>query len=206
MTPPSASVPRPAIFLDRDGTLNREVDYLRRVEDLVLLPGVPAALLALQAAGYELVVVTNQSGVARGLLDEETLAHIHDRLTELLARNGVALLDVLWCPHHPDHPERAPHGACSCRKPAPGMLLEAAARHRLDLARSWTVGDSDRDAAAGLAAGTRAALVATGKTPGARSRELDGVTVPVLADLQAFAAHVLATRSEDRSGPSGQEA
>lgn len=200
MTRPAGSPLRPAIFLDRDGTLNREVDYLRRVEDLELLPGVVAALESLQRAGYALVVVTNQSGVARGLLTEETLGRIHARLAEQLASSGVELLDILWCPHHPDLPKGAPHGACSCRKPAPGMLLDAASRHGLDLASSWTVGDGERDAAAGLAAGTRAALVATGKTQAGVSPSIQGTRVPVLADLEAFAAHVLASSRPEESG------
>lgn len=200
MTRPAGNPLRPAIFLDRDGTLNREVDYLRRVEDLVLLPGVVTALESLQRAGYALVVVTNQSGVARGLLTEQTLGRIHARLAEELANSGVELLDILWCPHHPDLPEGAPHGACSCRKPAPGMLLEAASRHGLDLANSWTVGDGERDAAAGLAAGTHAALVATGKTPAGASPSIRGITVPLFADLEAFAAHVLASSGTEGSG------
>ncbi|MBL6721130.1 MAG: D-glycero-beta-D-manno-heptose 1,7-bisphosphate 7-phosphatase [Planctomycetes bacterium] len=182
---------RAAIFLDRDGTLNREVDYLRRVEDLELLPGVARALERLSAAGFALVVVTNQSGIGRGLLDEEQLAAIHARLRVELRSEGVELLDVLWCPHLP--PEEPGGEACACRKPAAGMLLEAARRHGLDLERSWTVGDSLRDAEAGAAAGTRPALVRTGKPLPEECFDPEGAPVPILADLMAFAERVLAS-------------
>lgn len=180
---------RAAIFLDRDGTLNREVDYLRRVEDLELLPGVAPALRRLAEAGFALVVVTNQSGIGRGLLDEERLAAIHARLTRDLAAEGVELLDVLWCPHLP--PEEPGGVECSCRKPAPGMLLEAARRHGLDLHRSWMVGDSLRDAEAGVAAGVRAALVRTGKPLPDGPRALGSAEVPLLPNLEALADLVL---------------
>lgn len=180
---------RAAIFLDRDGTLNREVDYLRRVEDFELLPGVAAALLRLAEAGFVLVVVTNQSGIGRGLLDEARLGAIHARLREELLASGVKLLDVLWCPHLP---QDAPGGeACSCRKPAPGLLLEAARRHGLSLERSWMVGDSLRDAQAGVAAGARPALVRTGKPLPREPLTVDGIPIPLFTDLGAFADAVL---------------
>lgn len=153
----------PAVFLDRDGTINVEVDYLARPEDLELYPGAAAAVRRLNEAGRFVVVVTNQSGVARGLLDEETLSRIHARLDELLADAGAHVDAYSWCPHHPDVGQPPYRRACDCRKPAPGMLLDAAREHGLDLARSWTVGDSLRDVAAGRAAGTRAILVGTGK-------------------------------------------
>lgn len=155
--------PRPAVFLDRDGTLNREVDYLRRVEDLELLRIGPA-LRDLRGAGFALVVVTNQSGIARGLLDEALLADIHARLVELLAAEDITLDGIEFCPHHPDHGAAPYRVECDCRKPLPGMLLRAAERLDLDLARSWTIGDSARDLAAGAAAGLRGGvLVRTGK-------------------------------------------
>jgi D-glycero-D-manno-heptose 1,7-bisphosphate phosphatase len=154
---------RPAVFLDRDGTLVREVDYLRAPAELELL-AVGAGLRALAEAGFALVLVTNQSGVARGYLDEETLAAIHSRLAELLAREGVALEGVEYCPHHPEHGAPPYRADCDCRKPRPGMLLRAAERLGLDLARSWTIGDSERDLLAGEAAGLRGGvLVRTGK-------------------------------------------
>jgi D-glycero-D-manno-heptose 1,7-bisphosphate phosphatase len=122
---------RPAVFLDRDGTLVEEVPYLHDPERLALLPGV-GELAALAVAGYALVVVTNQAGVARGLYDEAAVAAVHRRLRRLLAGAGVRLDAVLYCPHHPEGTVAAYARTCRDRKPGPGML-EAAAR-RLDLA------------------------------------------------------------------------
>lgn len=130
-----------AVFLDRDGTLNREVDFVRKVEDLEVLPGVPAALQRLDAAGYRLVVLTNQSGIARGYLDERDLARIHAALHERLHRLPLAWLH---CPHHPDG-GHGYGGACACRKPAPGLLQQAQKLFGFDLHGSAMIGDSARD-------------------------------------------------------------
>lgn len=157
------SAKRAAAFLDRDGTINREVDYLAHPDDLELLPGAADAVARLNRAGLQVIVVTNQSGVARGKLDEEMLSRIHARLDELLVESGAHVDAYYACPHHPEHGGPRYRRACDCRKPLPGMLLAAAADHELDLAGSWMVGDSLRDVEAGLAAGTRAILVATGK-------------------------------------------
>ncbi|MEC8494231.1 MAG: D-glycero-beta-D-manno-heptose 1,7-bisphosphate 7-phosphatase [Planctomycetota bacterium] len=154
---------RPAVFLDRDGTLNVEVDYLADPARFELLPGAAEGLARLAAAGFALVVVTNQSGVARGLLDEDVLARIHDRMAADLAAHGVTLDLVLYCPHHPTEGSGAHRADCSCRKPRPGMLLEAAGRLELDLHASWCIGDSLRDLEAAAAVGARGVLVRTGK-------------------------------------------
>ncbi len=130
-----------AVFLDRDGTLNRDVDFVRRVEDLEVLPGVPAALQRLDAAGYRLVVLTNQSGIARGYFDEAELARIHAALHERLLRLPLA---YLHCPHHPDG-AHGYGGACPCRKPAPGLLHQAHELLGLDYEGSVLIGDSARD-------------------------------------------------------------
>jgi D-glycero-D-manno-heptose 1,7-bisphosphate phosphatase len=124
---------RPAVFLDRDGTLVEEVPYLHDPARVVLPPGV-GALAAAAAAGYALVVVTNQAGVARGLYDEAAVAAVHRRLGELLAGVGVRLDAVLHCPHHPQGTVPGYARACRCRKPGPGMLEAAAERLELDLA------------------------------------------------------------------------
>ena len=121
---------RPAVFLDRDGTLVEEVPYLHDPGRVVLLGGV-AALGRLAEAGYALVVVTNQAGVARGLYDEAAVAAVHRRLAELLAGAGVRLDAVLHCPHHPDGTVPGFARACRCRKPGPGMLEAAAERLEL---------------------------------------------------------------------------
>jgi len=142
---------RPAVFLDRDGTLVEEVPYLHDPGRVVLLGGV-AALGRLTGAGYALVVVTNQAGVARGLYDEAAVAAVHRRLAELLAGAGVRLDAVLHCPHHPDGTVPGYAGACRCRKPGPGMLEAAAERLGLDLGASWLVGNHPADMGAALAA------------------------------------------------------
>lgn len=141
--------PRGAVFLDRDGVLIEDAHYLRRPEDLRLLPGVADALRAL-APSHALVVITNQSGVARGYLDEATLHAIHVRLLEALAAEGAFVDAIYACPHLDD--------GCDCRKPAPGMILRAAREHGLALDRSCMIGDAPRDVEAGRRAGVRSLL------------------------------------------------
>jgi D-glycero-D-manno-heptose 1,7-bisphosphate phosphatase len=159
---------RPAVFLDRDGTLVEEVPYLHDPAELALLPGVAGALAALRAAGYALVVATNQAGVARGYYDEAAVARVHRRLRALLAAGGARLDAVLYCPHHPDGTVAGYAGACRCRKPAPGMLEAAAGRLGLDLGRSFLIGNHPSDVAAALAAGATPLFVTTGRAAGRR--------------------------------------
>jgi len=192
---PGAAPPR-AVFLDRDGTLNVEVDYLSDPDDLRLLPGVPAALRRLAEAGFLLCVVTNQSGVARGLFDEETLFRIHERLVAELAAEGARVDSIGYCPHHPGEGELPYRRECRCRKPGPGLLEDAALRFGVDLARSFTVGDSLRDLEAGAALGVRGVLVRTGKgAEEERKARASGRAVTVVADLAAAAEWIL------RAGP-----
>ena len=148
---------RAAVFLDRDGTLVEEVPYLHDPGRVMLLPGA-AALGGLAAAGYALVVVTNQAGVARGLYDEAAVVAVHRRLAELLAGVGVRLDAVLHCPHHPEGTVPGYARACRCRKPGPGMLEAAAGRLGLDLAASWLIGNHPADVGAAQAAGVPAAV------------------------------------------------
>jgi D-glycero-D-manno-heptose 1,7-bisphosphate phosphatase len=187
-------VGRPAVFIDRDGTLLEEVDFLTSEEELVLLPGAARAVARLNAAGLPAVVVTNQSGVARGLLDEQMLARLHARLAELLRAEGASLDLVLYCPHHPELGAPPYRRICDCRKPAPGMLTEAARRLDLDLARSWIVGDDERDLAAGRAVGARGILVATGKGAAVKAAlRRDGAPLPLFAaDLAQAVEWILA--------------
>lgn len=193
---------RAAVFLDRDGTLNEEVDFLTDPDELVLVPGAGAAVRALNDAGLAAVVVTNQSGIARGLLDEAGLARIHARLAELLAAQGARIDAWYFCPHHPDEGAPPYRGPCECRKPAPGMLVRAARELGLDLRRSWVVGDSLRDLEAGAALGVPGVLVATGK--GERERaKLAGRPGPpphLAADLAAAVRLVLAGDRRDAQG------
>ncbi|HEY4134066.1 MAG TPA: D-glycero-beta-D-manno-heptose 1,7-bisphosphate 7-phosphatase [Alphaproteobacteria bacterium] len=153
---------RPAVFLDRDGTIVEDVDYLTRPEQLRLIPGAAAAIRTLNARAVPVVVVTNQSAVARGLLSEDELAAVHGELRARLAAEGARLDAIYYCPHHPEG-SGAYRRDCDCRKPMPGMLRQAARDLGLDLAASAMVGDSVRDLEAGAAAGCRTLiLVRTG--------------------------------------------
>ena len=158
---------QPAIFLDRDGVLNVDTGYVYRLEDLKLLPGVPAALAALKSAGYLLIVVTNQSGVARGLYEMADVEAFHRALSRaLLAAGSVAPDDYLVCPHHPEAAVPDFRLDCDCRKPKPGMLKAAADRYGIDLAGSAMIGDRPSDMAAGQAAGVPMTIqVMTGPHP-----------------------------------------
>jgi len=173
---------RPAVFVDRDGTLNREVNYLSSVAGLRLLPGVSAAIRRLTDAGFAIVVVTNQSGVARGRMTRATVDAIHAELARRLAARGATLAGVYVCPHHPEAGTPPLRRRCRCRKPAPGLVRRAARELDLDLARSYCVGDGAVDLRLGAATGMRAVLVLTGH--GRRTRRALG------ADLAA--AHVAA--------------
>ncbi|CAL9351112.1 D-glycero-alpha-D-manno-heptose-1,7-bisphosphate 7-phosphatase [Streptomyces sp. enrichment culture] len=155
-----------AVFLDRDGTLTEPRHYPCRPEDLVLQPGVASPLRALRDAGYALVLVTNQSGLARGLFDRRALDAMHVHLRGLLAASDLALDGIYVCPHHVDGTVPELSVACECRKPAPGMLLRAGRELGLDLRRSWMVGDFLTDVEAGLRAGCRTALVGPAATRG----------------------------------------
>ena len=155
----SPAPPRPAAFIDRDGVINEERDYAFRAEDFHLLPGVVQGLRALQDAGYALVVVTNQAGIARGYYTEADYQVLTAHMQALLARHGVQFSGVYHCPHHPTAGLGAYRVDCSCRKPQPGLLLQAAVDLKLDLARSFIVGDKASDLQAGHAAGVRWALL-----------------------------------------------
>jgi D-glycero-D-manno-heptose 1,7-bisphosphate phosphatase len=140
------------VFLDRDGTLVRDHGYTHRLADYALLPGVVPALRRLAAAGYGLAVVTNQSGIGRGLFDEADYRRFEAHLEEDLARQGVPIAASFFCPHRPDD-------GCACRKPAPGLFWAARDALGAELGASYAVGNERRDAEAALAAGCRAALV-----------------------------------------------
>jgi D-glycero-D-manno-heptose 1,7-bisphosphate phosphatase len=176
---------RRAVFLDRDGTINEEKEYLWRVEEFSFIGGAVEAIRLLRDAGYLVVVVTNQSGIGRGMYGEEDLERLHAyMLTELEAR-GAGVDAVYFCPHHPHHGvgEYAIH--CSCRKPLPGMLLQAAIELGIDLSASWMVGDKIADMEAGRSAGCRVMLVRTGYG-GVEEADLPA-GVPVVDNLLAAA-------------------
>lgn len=173
---------RPAAFVDRDGTLIVEKNYLADPAGVELLPGAAEALAALKRAGYVLVMVTNQSGVARGYFDMEAVVRVHARLDALLAAEGVALDATYTCPHGPDD-------ACDCRKPLPGMALAAARDHGLDLGRSLVFGDKAADLGLARAVGATAVLVRTGH--GAREEPTAAPLADLVADDLAAAVRTL---------------
>jgi D,D-heptose 1,7-bisphosphate phosphatase len=154
-----AIFPNKAVFLDRDGTLIANRHYGSAPDGIELLDGVAEGLAALRGAGYKLLLVSNQSGVARGYFDEGAVARMHDRLQRMLDRHGAALDGLEYCPHHPEGALPPYAAECSCRKPAPGMLRRAARKHGVNLSASWMVGDIEADVEAGRRAGARTVLV-----------------------------------------------
>ncbi len=179
----------PAVFLDRDGTLIAERNYLCRPEDVVLLPGAAEAVGRLNRAGFRVVVVTNQSGVARGFFGLEQVDRVHRHIDRLLARHGAVIDAYYVCPHHPAAGEPPWRRDCACRKPKPGLLLQAAAAMHLDLSRSFMIGDKLADVEAGRAAGCRPILVRTGY--GAAELARSRGDVETVADLPAAVRLVL---------------
>jgi D-glycero-D-manno-heptose 1,7-bisphosphate phosphatase len=153
-----------AVFVDRDGTLIEDTGFIRRVDEVKLLSGAAEAVARLNKAGWAVVVVTNQSGVARGLLTEKDIAATNERMKELLSKEGARVDAVYYCPHLPEGKISEYAVVCDCRKPRPGMFLRAAREHDVDLAGSVAVGDSARDVEAGLNAGTRAILLTESET------------------------------------------
>ncbi len=153
-----------AVFLDRDHTVIHDPGYLSDPDAVKLLPGVERAIRSLAQAGYKIVVVTNQSGVARGLLSVETLDAIHTEMRRQLAAGGAHVDGVYYCPYHPDGTVEQYAVESELRKPQPGMLLQAAEDLHIDLAGSWMVGDSPRDIEAGQRAGCRTVRIRSGHT------------------------------------------
>lgn len=176
-----------ALFLDRDGTLLVEKGYVTTVEDVEPLPGVAEALAAASAAGWKLIVATNQACVAKGLITEEELGAIHQRMVAMLGAEGAFLDGVYWCPHHPEGSVPEFSVECSCRKPRGGLLEQAAAEHGLELSACAMVGDTLRDLEAARAVGARAILVLTGKGE-ATEKEAHGAdfVARTLAEAVAF--------------------
>ena len=185
---------RPAAFIDRDGVLNLDHGYVFRVQDFEWLPGAIDALAQLQRAGYALVVITNQSGVARGLYTLDDVERLHAHLRGDLQAHGVQLTGIYACPHHPDGvvPEYSLN--CACRKPMPGMIEQAAREHGLDLAASYLFGDKATDIEAGRRAGVgRCWRIGTGGTGGeARDCSADGAAASLIDAVKATAKPGLA--------------
>ena len=152
-----------AVFLDRDGTICKDVDYCSRVEDFHVLPTVPEAIRLLNQNGFKVVLITNQSGISRGYFTKEILDEIHARMESELAKHGANVDAIYYCPHHPDD-------GCDCRKPKTGLLTKAAEELGIDLNSSYMIGDMQKDIDVGRTVGCKTILVTTGPEGG------DGVT------------------------------
>ena len=195
-----------AIFLDRDGVLIEDVDLLANPGDIRILEGVPQALTSLKEAGFQLILISNQTVVARGLVTEQGVWAIHAEMERLLEQAGGPCLDGFYfCPHHPNATLPAYRIACECRKPRPGLLLRAAREHNLNLGASFVVGDRITDIIAGAKAGCRTVLVQTGEhqaPPIETVEPLDESVQPdhVCADLKAAAGWILALRRDSGLG------
>ncbi len=180
---------KPAVFLDRDGTMIELVDYLTNPDDLKLIPGAGEAIKKLAEAGYLIIVVTNQSAIGRGMLTEEGLSLIHDRMIEKLEEFGARVDGIYFCPLKPtikdpyaiEHPDR---------KPGPGMLLRAAEEHSIDVSKSWMMGDNLADVLAGINAGCAGSLlVKTGY--GAKVAQIEGLEAEIFEDIAEAADWIL---------------
>jgi len=153
---------KPALFLDRDGVVVEEVEYLSCPSQLALIPRGAEAIARVNRRGIPVVVITNQAGVARGYFPEARIAEVHHHLDKLLSACGARIDRYYYCPHHPTEGLEPYRRQCRCRKPHPGMLHEAALKEGLDLQSSWLVGDKLSDVEAGQVAGCRTVLVQTG--------------------------------------------
>ncbi len=151
-----------AVFLDRDGTINVDVGYLNHPDQMELIPRAGDAIRLLNEAGFKAVVVTNQAGIARGLLQEELLPAIHQRLSALLDQEKARIDGYYYCPHHPEAAIEQYRIACQCRKPFPGLIRTAAADLGIDVARSWVIGDKSCDIELAHNVGAGAVMVMTG--------------------------------------------
>lgn len=184
-----------AVFIDRDGTINVEKEYLHRPEDFEFIPGAEEALKILAVSGFLIVVVTNQSGVARGFYSEGDVRLLHEHMDELLEMAGARVDAYYFCPHHPENGSGKYRADCNCRKPKPGMLLQAAADLGIDLSASWMIGDKAADLEAGVAAGCSTAMVLTGY--GSEESKKVPSEGMIFKDLQAFAQFVASNLSFD---------
>ncbi len=172
------------ILLDRDGVINYEsADYIRCVSDWVAIPGSLAAIAKLNKQGFKVAVVTNQSGIARGFYDEDDLFSIHEKMKLALAKERGKVDAIFYCPHHPDE-------QCECRKPKPGLLLQALQHFQVQPQEAILIGDSKRDIMAANQIGCDVILVETGNGK-SEKKNLDDVDIPVLANLRAAVKYII---------------
>ncbi|MFX0037005.1 MAG: D-glycero-beta-D-manno-heptose 1,7-bisphosphate 7-phosphatase [Candidatus Hermodarchaeota archaeon] len=174
-----------AIFLDRDGVLNKEVNYLSDPNDFEFIDGSIEALKILEKKGFLLIVISNQAGIARGYFSEETLKRIHEKMINILKQNKTKLDAIYYCPHHPEYT-----GPCDCRKPNPGMIFKAQLKYNIDLKRSYIVGDTLKDIQTGKAASCKTVLVLTGYGK-EEQKKLDSIMPDMIfKNLKEFAINI----------------
>jgi histidinol-phosphate phosphatase family protein len=189
----------PAVFIDRDGTLIREKNYLRRVKDIQLIKGSVEALQLLRGAGFKLILITNQSGIGRGYFTEKKLLQIHDSFQKLLTKKGIPLDAIYYCPHHPE-------AGCDCRKPNLGMIKRACREHRLDPKRSYSIGDHSGDFLIGQRMGGKGIFLLTGhgRKEMAKIERSEGRLAPdfIARNMVAAAKYIVAQKNGSNSRPS----
>jgi D-glycero-D-manno-heptose 1,7-bisphosphate phosphatase len=172
------------VFLDRDGVINQDShDFIKSPDEWQPLDGSLDAIALLNQHGYQVAVITNQSGLARGMFDEAALAQIHAKMQRMAVEHGGKITAIYYCPHGPD-------STCECRKPKPGLLLQCAAEHQIDLTETWMIGDSYRDLQAGIAAGAKSVLVKTGNGQKTLT-EHPNLNLPVFENLYDAAKHIV---------------
>lgn len=190
---------KPAVFLDRDGTLIEDVGYLDRLDRIALFPWTVDAIRALNRGGFIVVVITNQSGVARGFFTEAFVEETHRHLGARLAAGGARIDAYYYCPHHPDGTVAAYRRHCECRKPASGLVDRAVRELDLDPARSFVVGDKWLDVGLARAAGARGILVRTGTGAAEEARPRPGVSADAIVDnLAGAASWILLNHESDK--------
>jgi D-glycero-D-manno-heptose 1,7-bisphosphate phosphatase len=187
---------RPAVFLDRDGTINEDVGHLDRLDRLTLFPYAIDAVRLLNRAGFTVVVVTNQGGVAAGLVGESFVLEVHEVLRRRFEAGGATIERFYHCPHDPDAVIEAYRRPCDCRKPAPGMIHRAAIDLALDLRRSYVIGDKLSDVRLATAVGATGILVRTGYGVTQAAREDAAVDGIVVRDLMAATVLIVAQRQD----------
>lgn len=190
------------VFLDRDGTINEEVNYLHRPEDLRVLAGVPEALRLLKDHGYRLVIVTNQAGVARGYYTEAEVEKLHNCLNQVLRKQGGEIDRFYYCPHHPGYGIGAYKKQCHCRKPGTGMFEMAEQVEPVDKTQSWMIGDKLIDIQAGKSYGVKTALVGTGYGTQVHREQIEKGEQPydIFAQTLMDAARSIVAQGENSGG------
>ena len=193
---------KPAVFLDRDGTMIEDVGYLDAIARVAFYPWTIDSIRAMNRAGLAVVVVTNQSGIARGILDEALVEATHQHLTAMLEAGGACVDGYYYCPHHPRGTVAPFARECDCRKPARGLIDRASGDLGIDPARSFVVGDKWSDVQLGRAVGARAILVRTGGGAVEERNPLPGVSADTIVDNLAAAASWILRESAILNPPS----